>query len=91
MDLAFLSWGPFGGMRHAKSLGDTASSFARVAQSRGISIHQVALAWQLKKSPAVIPIPGASRPESVLDSVAAASLDLTADELNLLNSAEAVS
>ncbi|MHA6742433.1 aldo/keto reductase [Rhodococcus erythropolis] len=91
MDLAFLSWGPFGGMRHAKSLGDTASSFARVAQSRGISIHQVALAWQLKESPVVIPIPGASRPESVLDSVAAASLDLTADELNLLNSAEAVS
>lgn len=83
--LAFLSWGPFGGMRQAKHLGAGGSPFADVARARGVSIHQVALAWQLHRSPAVIPIPGASRPESVLDSVAAASLTLTAEELARLD------
>ncbi|WP_430331733.1 aldo/keto reductase [Rhodococcus sp. ACT016] len=83
--LAFLSWGPFGGMRQAKSLGGDGSPFAEVAQIRGVSIHRVALAWQLHRSPVVIPIPGASRPESVIDSVAAATLHLTVDELALLN------
>ncbi|WFR72351.1 aldo/keto reductase [Prescottella defluvii] len=83
--LAFLSWGPFGGMRQAKSFGEDGSPFAAVARARGVSSHRVALAWQLHQSSVVIPIPGASRPESVIDSVAAATLDLTSDELALLN------
>ena len=83
--IAFLSWGPFGGMRQAKSLGAGGSPFAEVAGARRVSIHQIALAWQPHRSPIVIPIPGASRPESVLDSVAAASLTLTAEELALLD------
>lgn len=83
--LAFLSWSPFGGMRQAKSLGEDGSPFAAVAQSRGVSVHRVALAWQLCQSPVVIPIPGASRPESVIDSAAATTLELTDDELALLN------
>ncbi|MBF6347505.1 aldo/keto reductase [Nocardia flavorosea] len=83
--LTFLSWGPFGGMRQAKSLGAGGSPFAEIARARGVSIHQVALAWQLHRSPAVIPIPGASRPESVRDSVAAASLTLTHEELARLD------
>lgn len=88
--LAFLSWGPFGGMRQAKSLGRDDSPFTEVARVRGVSIHRVALAWQLHRSPTVIPIPGASRPESVIDSVAAATLDLTADELALLDASSGV-
>lgn len=83
--LAFLSWGPFGGMRQAKSFGGDGSPFDAVAQARGVSVHRVALAWQLHRSPVVIPIPGASRPESVADSFAAATLALTADELALLD------
>ena len=57
----------------------------RVAAARGVSPQRVCLAWQLALSPAVIPIPGASRPESVVDSVAAADLSLTADEVVLLS------
>lgn len=83
--LTFLSWGPFGGMRQAKSLGGESSAFATVAKQRGVSIHRVALAWQLHRSPVIIPIPGASRPESVLDSAAAASLHLSADEIAALD------
>ena len=43
--------------------------------------QQVALAWELAQSPQVIPIPGASRPESITDSVKAADLTLTEAEL----------
>ena len=39
----------------------------------------------MAQAPVVIPIPGASRPESITDSVRAADLDLSADELTLLN------
>lgn len=83
--LAFLSWGPFGGMRTAKRLSKEQSPFAEVARVHGVSPYRVALAWQLHRSQVVIPIPGASRPESVLDSLAAATLELTVDELTYLD------
>jgi aryl-alcohol dehydrogenase-like predicted oxidoreductase len=87
LGLTFLSWGPFGGMREAKSFGSSFAPFAEVAEARGVSAQQVALAWQLARSPWVVPIPGASRTESVLDSVRAATLVLTADELAHLEGA----
>ncbi|WP_418064334.1 aldo/keto reductase [Pimelobacter simplex] len=87
LGLTFLSWGPFGGMREAKALGSSFAPFAEVAAARGVSAQQVALAWQLARSPCIVPIPGASRPESVLDSVRAATLALTDDELARLDAA----
>ena len=56
-----------------------------MAAERGVSPQQVCLAWELAKAPVVIPIPGASRPESIRDSVQAAELELTAEELALLD------
>jgi aryl-alcohol dehydrogenase-like predicted oxidoreductase len=50
-----------------------------------VSAQQVALAWELAQSPVVIPIPGAKRPQSILDSAAAADLELAPDELTALN------
>lgn len=85
LGLAFLAWGPLGGMRQAKALGDDLGAFADVARARGVSPQRVSLAWLLARSPNLIPIPGASRPESVRDSAAAASLSLTAEELERLN------
>ncbi|WP_106400555.1 aldo/keto reductase [Actinocorallia populi] len=85
LGLAFLSWGPLGGMREAKALGSTYSAFNEVANARGVSPQRVSLAWQLHRSASIIPIPGASRPESVLDSLAAVDLELTPEELELLN------
>ena len=46
-----------------------------------MSPQQVALAWELSQAPVVIPIPGASRPESIQDSVLAADLLLAPEEL----------
>lgn len=83
--IAFLPWSPLGGTGKARELGDEHPGFARVARERGVSPQQVALAWELSLAPVVIPIPGASRPESILDSLGAARLRLTEEELAVLN------
>lgn len=79
--VAFLPWSPLGGISRAGDLGSTHAAFGRVAERHGVSPHQVALAWELALAPVVVPIPGASRPASITDSVRAAELTLTADEL----------
>jgi aryl-alcohol dehydrogenase-like predicted oxidoreductase len=81
LGIAFLPYSPLGGIGRAGQLGDTFTKFASVAQAHGVSSQQVALAWMLAKSPHVIPIPGASRPESIKDSARAADLTLTEAEL----------
>ena len=84
LGIAFLPWSPLGGISNAAGLGSTSEAFAQVAEAHGVSPQQVALAWELAKSPVVIPIPGSSRPETIRDSVRAVDLELTADELALL-------
>jgi aryl-alcohol dehydrogenase-like predicted oxidoreductase len=79
LGLAFLPWGPLGGAGRASRSAGTA--FTEVADEHGVSPQQVALAWMLARSPAVIPIPGSSRPETIVDSAAAAELELTPDQL----------
>jgi len=44
----------------------------------------VALAWELAKAGNVVPIPGASRPETIRDSLGAAELQLSDDQLRRL-------
>ncbi|MEU5298276.1 aldo/keto reductase [Streptomyces umbrinus] len=56
-------------------------AFHAVARERGVSPQQVCLAWLLARSPVIVPIPGASRPETVRDSAGAADLELTAEEV----------
>jgi len=85
LGIAFLPWSPLGGMSDAAELGDRFGPFAEVGRKHGVSPQQVALAWELEQSPVVIPIPGASRVESVLDSVAAVDLELDAQDLVVLN------
>ncbi len=85
LGLAFLPWSPLGGMSEAKGLGTSYAAFADVAATHGVSPQQVCLAWELALSGAVIPIPGASRPESIRDSVAAADLQLSGDEIAVLS------
>lgn len=87
LGIAFLPWSPLGGMGKAAELGDRFAAFAEVADARGVSPQQVCLAWQLALSPTVVPIPGASRAESILDSLQAASLELTDDEVARLDAA----
>jgi aryl-alcohol dehydrogenase-like predicted oxidoreductase len=84
LGLAFLAWSPLGGMSDAGELGDRFGAFAEVAQKHDVSPQQVCLAWELSLSEVVIPIPGASRPESIADSVRATDLELDDEDLELL-------
>jgi aryl-alcohol dehydrogenase-like predicted oxidoreductase len=85
--IAFLPWSPLGGIGRAGDLGSRYGAFAEVAEARGVSPQQVALAWELAKAPVVVPIPGASRPETITDSAQAAELELSEDELRRLDAA----
>ena len=61
-----------------------------VARGHGVSPARVALAWLLARAPNVIPIPGCKRRATLEDSMAAADLVLTAEELRTLEAAAPV-
>ncbi|MDR1431064.1 MAG: aldo/keto reductase [Propionibacteriaceae bacterium] len=82
--LAFIPYRPLGGLSAAYADGGDYSAFHRVASEHEVSVQRVALAWLLAKGPNVLPIPGSSRPETILDSVAAVDLTLTDAELAAL-------
>jgi len=85
--IAFLPWSPLGGMSQAAGLGKKFSAFEEIAAQYEVSPQQVCLAWHLAKSPVVIAIPGASRPESIADSAKAVSLHLERTDLDILDKA----
>lgn len=87
-DIAFLPWSPLGGIKNAGGLGEQFAPFQQVADARGVSPQQVCLAWELALAPTVIPIPGASRPESIQDSAQASELELSAEEIEALSRTE---
>jgi aryl-alcohol dehydrogenase-like predicted oxidoreductase len=84
--IAFLPWSPLGGIPNAADAAARHHPVRAAAEAHGVSPQQVALAWLLSLSPCVIPIPGTTRPESILDSVAAAELELNDDELEAIGS-----
>ena len=85
--IAFLPWSPLGGIGRAGGLGARHAAFQEVAEAHGVCPQQVTLAWMLALAPVVIPIPGASRPESITDSAQAPDLALTPEELSRLSAA----
>jgi aryl-alcohol dehydrogenase-like predicted oxidoreductase len=85
LGLAWLPWSPFGGVSAAGSLDAQAPAFAEVATELGVSVYQVTLAWHLAQSDVVLPIPGATRPASIIDSAAATHLTLTVEQLHRLD------
>lgn len=85
LGLAFLPWSPLGGIGKAAELVGSYAPFADVAAELGVSPQRTCLAWMLALSPVVIPIPGASRPETITDSAGAADVELNADQLARLS------
>ena len=76
--IAFIPWFPLGAGRVA---GDVLNEIAREHKS---TAKQVALAWLLKRSPVMLPIPGTSSIGHLEENVAAASLRLTVQEYEAL-------
>ncbi|WEV52684.1 aldo/keto reductase [Bifidobacterium sp. ESL0798] len=84
LGLPFVCWSPLGGYRKAKD--ETKyDPFREVGQAHGVSHQQVVLAWELSLGRHVFVIPGAHRPETILDSLKAGDLKLSAEELAKLN------
>ena len=65
-EIAFIPWYPLGAGKVAGEVLD------RIAQAHGASPTQIALAWLLRRSPIMLPIPGTSSIEHLEQNVAAA-------------------
>jgi pyridoxine 4-dehydrogenase len=79
--IAFLPWLPVAPLTGTGTGTGTASAVTRVAERHGVTTTQVALAWLLHRSPAILPIPGTSRLEHLEENVAAAAVRLDAADL----------
>jgi aryl-alcohol dehydrogenase-like predicted oxidoreductase len=73
-ELAFLPWAPI-------QQADGNPAVAEAAKRHDASPRQIVLAWLLARSPQMLPIPGSGSPEHVAANVAAASIELSADEV----------
>lgn len=77
--IAFIPWFPLAAGKVAGEI------LNRVAKVHRATPHQVALAWLLKRSPIMLPIPGTSSVEHLEQNIAAASLQLTENEYEELS------
>jgi aryl-alcohol dehydrogenase-like predicted oxidoreductase len=76
--IAFIPWFPLGAGRVAGDL------LERIARAHEATPMQIALAWLLRRSPMMLPIPGTSSIEHLEQNVAAASLRLSDEEYQKL-------
>lgn len=84
--IAFLPWSPLGGIDNLANLENAHfAAFEAQALKHGVSRFAIAIAWHLTGSAQSIPIPGATRKESILDSLTGLSVKLSAEDLATLN------
>jgi aryl-alcohol dehydrogenase-like predicted oxidoreductase len=76
--VVFLPWAPI-------QQTDRKAAVAVAAERRGVSERQIVLAWLLASSPAILPIPGTGSPEHAEENIAAASIELSGDELEAIS------
>lgn len=82
-DMAFIPWFPLATGELAKPGGP----LERIAADQGASPSQLALAWLLKRSANMLPIPGTSSVTHLEDNIAAAGLTLTDAQFDALTAA----
>jgi len=87
LGITVIAHSPLGGPRRAGSLARSRGPLAEVADARGATPAEVALAWLLQLSPALVAIPGARRPETARSAARAAGLALGSEERAALNRA----
>ena len=78
--IGFLPWYPLA----TGALTRPGSSLDKVASRHGATLGQVALAWLLYRSPVMLPIPGTASIAHLEENVAAATLELTDSDLDIL-------
>ena len=80
--IGFIPYYPLGGDGELTRPG---GALDKIAKARGATPGQVALAWLLKRSPVMLPIPGTSKLAHLEENAAAAKLDLTDAEFAALD------
>jgi aryl-alcohol dehydrogenase-like predicted oxidoreductase len=78
--LGFIPWYPLA----AGALGSD-GAVHQIARAHGASVFQVAIAWLLRSSPVMLPIPGTKSIEHLEENLAAAGLELSDEELARLD------
>jgi pyridoxine 4-dehydrogenase len=79
--IGFIPWFPLA----AGNLAKPGSILDSIAKRHGAAPSQVALAWVLKRSPVMLPIPGTSKVSHLEENVAAVNIDLTEEEFAILD------
>jgi aryl-alcohol dehydrogenase-like predicted oxidoreductase len=79
--IGFIPWYPLA----AGDLAKPGAVLDAIARKHKASAGQVALAWLLKRSPAMLPIPGTSKVKHLEENVAAASIKLSDEEFRTLD------
>jgi len=74
--IGFIPWFPLA----AGDLAKPGGALAKIAKRLNATPSQVALAWMLKRSPVMLPIPGTSRVDHLEENVGAAALELSDDD-----------
>ena len=80
-NMAFLPWFPLA----TGELAQPGSELSTMAQKYQVSPAQIALAWLLKRSDNILPIPGTSSVEHLADNIAAANVELSTADFNGLS------
>ncbi len=83
--IGFIPWFPLA----AGDLARPGSVLDAAAKAHGATAGQIALAWLLKRSPVVLPIPGTSKVKHLEENVAGAGINLTDEEFRALDAARA--
>ncbi|MDE3151795.1 MAG: aldo/keto reductase [Gemmatimonadota bacterium] len=82
-NIGFIPWFPLA----AGKLSEPGSVLSAAAKRLNATPSQVALAWTLKRSKVMLPIPGTSSPEHLRENVAAATIELSDEEFDALDGA----
>ncbi len=85
--IGVLAYSPVGGGRLNKKLPGH-PALQPIAHEHGVSPHATVVAWVLAQGPSVIPIPAARTVEHAMDSLSAASVDLSPAEIEAIDTAE---
>ncbi|MFI1433967.1 aldo/keto reductase [Streptomyces lydicus] len=86
-DIAFVPFFSIAGEgREAGAVRAEHEQILTVARAHGVSPSQVRLAWTLRQGKHVLAIPGTGNPDHLIDNLAAGALQLTEEELGLLDS-----
>ena len=79
--IGFIPWRPIDG----GNLESTSAKFKAIMDKHGASASQLALAWMLKRSPVMLPIPGTGKVRHLEENVAAAAIKLSDEDFAILD------